>query len=201
MKLGGIAIEKALQDGTWKAYRGETRIPWGPELSGLIGPNSIDVTLSRHIIEFKGDVPINLRDPASLLTRNEIITEEDGGYTLEPGTMILGCTNERFDCSAPLDGCYYAPMYEGRSTIARCGVGSHVTAGFGDYGFQGAFTLEIFNVGRLSVILYPNIRIGQIFFDEVKQPKLYEGAYAGTNHYNGPQLPVLGLDRFPIQEV
>ncbi len=87
-------------------------------------------------------------------------------------------------------------MYEGRSTCARIGLASHITAGFGDYGFAGSFTLEIVNHAHYPIQLRPGMRIGQVAFDEVLEPELYTGAYSGTNHSDGPVPPKLGPDRF-----
>ena len=53
-------------------------------------------------------------------------------------------------------------MLEGRSSIGRLGMFVHVTAGFGDVGFNGYWTLEIFVVQPL--IIYPEVEICQIYY-------------------------------------
>ena len=58
------------------------------------------------------------------------------------------------------------PMIEGRSSIGRLGIYIHVTAGFGDIGFSGYWTLEISVVQ--PVIIYPFVRIAQIYYHEIR---------------------------------
>ncbi|GHU80920.1 hypothetical protein AGMMS49992_34060 [Clostridia bacterium] len=56
----------------------------------------------------------------------------------------------------------YVPMLNGRSSLARLGVSVHLTAGFGDVGFHGSFTLEFTVVNPIR--LYPGMEIAQIAF-------------------------------------
>jgi len=57
------------------------------------------------------------------------------GYVLEPNVLYLGHTNEVTHTNV------YAPFIEGRSSIGRMGISVHITAGFGDIGFNGTWTL------------------------------------------------------------
>jgi len=59
---------------------------------------------------------------------------------LAPGQLFLGRTVERTETHG------LVPMIEGRSSIGRLGLFVHVTAGFGDVGFCGFWTLEMFAV-------------------------------------------------------
>jgi dCTP deaminase len=56
-------------------------------------------------------------------------------------------------------------MIEGRSSIGRLGLFVHVTAGFGDVGFCGYWTLEMFAVQPVKI--YPGVPICQIFFHQI----------------------------------
>jgi dCTP deaminase len=56
-------------------------------------------------------------------------------------------------------------MLEGRSSVGRLGMFVHVTAGFGDIGFNGYWTLEIFVVQPL--VIYPNVEVCQIYFHHI----------------------------------
>lgn len=56
-------------------------------------------------------------------------------------------------------------MLEGRSSVGRLGVFIHVTAGFGDVGFAGYWTLEIFCVQPIRI--YPNVEICQIYYHDI----------------------------------
>ena len=87
------------------------------------------------------------------------ITIPPEGLVLEPGRLYLGRTNEftRTD--------KYIPMLEGRSSTGRLGLFVHVTAGFGDVGFAGCWTLEIFCVQ--PVVIYPDVEICQISYYDI----------------------------------
>lgn len=205
MKLGGVAILEQFRSANWRAYRHNDPIPMD-ELEKLVGPNSVDATLHKEVLvpQF-GDGPVDPHNPDSISwLRGDI---EEKGFVLPPGGMVLGAVRERFVCSAAVpmhmnDAAvtgylgYFAPMCEGRSTCGRLGIEVHLSAGFGDYGFGGAFTLEIKNNLKAPVILYPGMRIAQIAFEEVYAPKVYRGAYSEENHYDGPVQPKLGKDRF-----
>lgn len=211
MKLGGHAIEAQLKSGNWRAYRGEALLR---PADLKIGPNSVDVTLHPKILvpAMWGIERVDLKQADSVRWA-PVVFDEGRGFELATGQFILASVNERFVCEAPvlldmhgipnLDGislttkreALFAPMYEGRSTMARLGITTHLSAGFGDYGFGGAFTLEIYNHFPRPIMLYPNMRIGQVAFEEVYEPKTYSGAYS-SHHNDGPVPPTLGPGRF-----
>lgn len=53
-------------------------------------------------------------------------------------------------------------MIEGRSSLGVLGLFVHVTAGFGDAGFCGYWTLEMFAVQPIRI--YPGVQICQIIY-------------------------------------
>jgi dCTP deaminase len=57
-------------------------------------------------------------------------------------------------------------MIEGRSSIGRLGLFVHVTAGFGDVGFCGYWTLEMFAVQPVRI--YAGVAICQIFYHDIR---------------------------------
>ena len=71
-----------------------------------------------------------------------------GGFLIKPGDFIIVETLERISLSGLLSG-----RVEGRSRLARMGVGVHLTAPKVDPGFDGHITLELFHVGRRPVLL------------------------------------------------
>ena len=99
-----------------------------------------------------------------------IIDIPEDGYVLQPNKLYLGRTNEY----TKTDG--YIPMLEGRSSVGRLGVFIHVTAGFGDVGFAGYWTLEIFCVQPIRI--YPNVEICQIYYHDI------DGEYDTYQHGN-----------------
>jgi dCTP deaminase len=116
------------------------------------------------------------------------------GYELLPGRFVLGWTAERIQLP---HRSRLAARVEGKSSMARLGLGIHVTAptihaGFGikegDSSHEGsALQLEIWNVGTLSIILDPGIPICQLIFEEVHGTP--EKGYAGRFAVQGPESP------------
>ena len=75
------------------------------------------------------------------------------GLLLQPGTLYLGRTLEYTETHGMV------PMLEGRSSVGRLGLFVHVTAGFGDIGFCGYWTLEMFAVQPVRI--YAGVAICQ----------------------------------------
>lgn len=90
-------------------------------------------------------------------TERLVIPEE--GLVLEPHRLYLGRTNEYTKTER------YVPMLEGRSSTGRLGLFIHVTAGFGDIGFAGYWTLEIFCIQPVRI--YPDVEICQIYYHDI----------------------------------
>lgn len=152
-----------------------------------LGPNSYDVRLDDKLIVYDmercGVLDYKQQNPVMILH----IPPE--GLVLQPNRLYLGTTIERAGSN------FYIPMYEGRSSMARLGFQSHISAGFGDVGFKDKWTLEITVIHPLRI--YPGIRIGQIFFQNVNQSSndvlsLYKGKYIDQN---GPQPSKSYLDK------
>ena len=56
-------------------------------------------------------------------------------------------------------------MLEGRSSVGRLGIFIHATAGFGDVGFDGYWTLELSCVQPVRI--YPGVEICQIYYHTI----------------------------------
>lgn len=120
-----------------------------------INPNSYNLSLANELLVYDN----TLLDMKQENTASKIIIPEDG-LILEPGKLYLGRTNE-FTMTDT-----FVPMLEGRSSIGRLGLFIHVTAGFGDVGFAGYWTLEIFCVQPIKI--YPNVEICQIYYHTIQ---------------------------------
>jgi dCTP deaminase len=83
------------------------------------------------------------------------------GFHIEPGRLYLMHTRERI-CTRK-----YVPIIDGKSSIGRLGVLVHVTAGYGDPGFDGQYTLEVTSIAH-TVVLYPGMRIAQMRFHAIQ---------------------------------
>jgi len=147
------------------------RIEISPFEPKKMGPNSYDLTLDRTLQVYKRFLGMPLNPKVKTDTEKWMIP--DDGLSLRPGILYLGNTVEVAGSK------YYIPCIEGRSSLARLGVQIHMTAGFGDIGFVGQWTLEIQVVH--SVILYPNMRVCQIYFSPiVGDYNLYDGKYKNS---------------------
>jgi len=104
---------------------------------------------------------------------------------LKPGVLYLGRTKE-FTVTKNL-----VPMLEGRSSIGRLGLYVHVTAGFGDTGFAGYWTLEIQCIQPIRI--YPDVQICQIFYHTV-EGKVVEYKSGKYQHNTGVQTSRLWMD-------
>jgi dCTP deaminase len=89
----------------------------------------------------------------------KVVRIPEEGLVLQPGRLYLGRTVEFTETHG------FVPMLEGRSSIGRLGLFVHVTAGFGDVGFSGFWTLEISAIQPIRV--YPNVEICQIFYHQI----------------------------------
>lgn len=90
--------------------------------------------------------------------------QDDGSIVLEPGQFLLGITRERLELPIPSR---IAARVEGRSSLARLGIGVHMTAPTIHAGFRGKITLEITNQGAIPVRLRPGMIICQLILEQV----------------------------------
>jgi dCTP deaminase len=125
-----------------------------PFVEEQLNPNSYNLTLHNELMTYE-EVVLDMKRANRV--RRQIIPPE--GLVLNPGQLYLGRTAERTETHK------LVPMIEGRSSIGRLGLFVHVTAGFGDVGFCGYWTLEMFAVH--SVRVYPGVAICQIFYHEI----------------------------------
>jgi dCTP deaminase len=135
-----------------------------------LGPNSYNLRLHNELMVYNDDI----LDMKKYNQCTKIIVPPEG-YVLQPHTLYLARTIEY---TKTLDT---VPMLEGRSSIGRLGLFIHITAGFGDVGFAGFWTLEMFCVQPIRV--YAGVEICQIFYHTI------EGTYDlyASNKYQNNQ--------------
>ncbi len=137
-----------------------------------LNPNSYDVRLGPILKLLTGLADMKQPHEPHSIQRIEM---PEYGYLLTPGSFYLGCTFERAGSNI------YVPMLDGKSGVARTGLEVHVSAGFGDTGFTGRWTLEI--SVKIPTRVYPFQRIGQVSFHAVKgDVELYKGSYDQTQN-------------------
>ncbi|QDT68369.1 Deoxycytidine triphosphate deaminase [Planctomycetes bacterium MalM25] len=119
-----------------------------------LNPNSYNLTLHDELMVYE-EVVLDMAKP----NRVRRLTIPEEGLVLSPNQLYLGRTAERTTTHN------LVPQIEGRSSIGRLGLFVHVTAGFGDVGFSGFWTLEMFAVQPVKI--YPGVPICQIFYHEL----------------------------------
>lgn len=117
---------------------------------------------------------------------NSITIGEDG-YLFKPGMFFLGWTKEKLKLP-------YESRVEGKSSLARLGIGVHITAptihaGFGykpnDDKYPGSsLQLEMWNIGPLPVKLHAGMKICQLIFELVDGTP--DNGYSGRFAVQGP---------------
>jgi dCTP deaminase len=145
--------------------RGDLRIDPSPDPQTQLQPASIDLRLGYEFQAFNYTRQA-LIDPRAPETFEQLTTAvrlgEEERFIVHPGEFVLGTTLEHVEIPDDL-----VARLEGRSSIGRLGIVIHSTAGFIDPGFRGRITLEISNLGRIAVALYPGMRICQIAFEQM----------------------------------
>jgi len=126
--------------------------PFDPK---LVNPNSYNLRLYHELMVYEKN-ELDMKTPNSTSMIN--IPEE--GLLLETNKLYLGRTIEFTKTDK------FVPMLEGRSSIGRLGLFIHVTAGFGDVGFAGFWTLEIFCVQPIRI--YAGVEICQIYYHAIE---------------------------------
>lgn len=162
MILTGPAIRAAID-------RGDIEIdPFNPE---HVNPASVDLTLGDEVLVYS-----RCGEPHLLLDAKKdnptCVILINGWLDIQPGHLYLMHTVERVRAAR------FVPILDGKSSLGRLGVSVHQTAGYGDPGFDGQYTMEVTCV--LPVRLYAGMRVAQIRFHAVQgEIEMYRGNYVG----------------------
>ncbi|WP_099466592.1 dCTP deaminase [Konateibacter massiliensis] len=141
-----------------------------------VNPNSYNLTLANELLIYEAE-ELDMKVPNK--TKQIVIPEE--GLLLQPNILYLGRTNEFTKTTK------FVPMLEGRSSIGRLGLYIHVTAGFGDVGFAGYWTLEIHCIQPVRI--YPDVEICQIYYHNIMgEYDLYDSGKYQNNRGIQPSL-------------
>jgi dCTP deaminase len=135
-------------------------------------PCSIDLTLGVELKRWKpaGGITIDPADPkfnfaqiaSSLLEPMPL--DSTGAVVINPQEFLLGITHERVHLPSSSRLC---ARVEGRSTLARLGLGVHVTAPTIHAGWNGKIALEIAHHGNVPIRLVPGLRICQLIVEQL----------------------------------
>jgi len=171
-----------LSDGTITRLVEEGRIkidPWDP---ALVQPASVDLRLGDTFRVFHNHrvTSIDLRQPPENLTE-EVRISEGESFVIHPGEFCLGRTLEWVELPPDI-----VARIEGKSSLGRLGLIVHATAGFCDPGWNGTLTLELHNLTRVPIKLYPGLLIAQLSFMSLDAPAVHPyGSAALGSHYQG----------------
>ncbi|MCD7781271.1 MAG: dCTP deaminase [Methanosphaera sp.] len=133
-----------------------------------IQPSSVDLRIGNEFKGFKitSRPYIDPFDKTSLESYMDSVNiSDDEPFIIHPGEFTLATTYETVKLPSDI-----VARVEGRSSIGRLGITMHVTAGYIDPGFEGKITLEISNIGKMPVALYPQQRVCQIVFETMTSP-------------------------------
>lgn len=158
-----------------------------PDLDVQLGSVSIDFRLGQTFMVFEHSRHsfIDPRQPQSIGdAMRTILVEMDDRFIMQPGDFALASTMETLTLPDDLLG-----RLEGRSSIARLGITVHSTAAVFEPGWVGTATMELSNLGRMPVALYPGMRICAFSFETVSSPVLTPYRLKQNNKYAGQQTP------------
>lgn len=179
----------------WDEY-GKGNIEINPFHEEQLNPNSYDVRLApiMYVVmnpySHDGSAEVDMKKPQVV---HEQITIPREGVVLKPGIFYLGATYEKAGSNK------YVSLLDGKSGVARNGLSIHITAGFGDLGFCGHWTLEITVVAPTRV--YPLQKIGQVSFHAVQGAiELYKGNH-GAQEQAVPRLSQMHIGMAKDEEL
>ena len=180
MILSDVHILEALE-------AGRIAITPSPDLAVQLGSVSIDFRLGTTFMVFEHSRHsfIDPRSPQSIgEAMRTIEVGEDEAFIMQPGDFALASTMETLELADDLLG-----RLEGRSSIARLGITVHSTAAVFEPGWIGTATMELSNLGRMAVALYPGMRICAFSFEQVSSPVRVPYRDKFNNKYAGQVTP------------
>jgi dCTP deaminase len=180
MVLSDKDIKKALKNK-------DIQISPPPDLETQLGSCSIDLKLGNIFRVFEHSKH-SLIDPFSDAKEKEFTREitikDNEKFIMQPGDFVLAVTKERISISPELLG-----RLEGRSSLGRLGIVVHSTASVFDPGWDGQAVLELGNLGRLPVALYPGMRICAMTFEQLSSIAEVPYGKKKTAKYKNQQKP------------
>lgn len=168
-----------------------------PDLKTQLGSCSVDLRLGRQFRIFDHSKFAYIDPKNTTLTATmmkDVIVKPNEPFMLQPGDFVLATTMETL--SLPDD---LLARLEGRSSLGRLGIVVHSTASIFDPGWRGMIVMELGNLGRMPVALYPGMRICALTFEELTSPaevpyyKKKSAKYVGQNK---PEASKISQERY-----
>ena len=180
MVLSDIDIKKYIEQGKIRVSP-----PLPPEQFGSF---SVDFRLGSEfsVFEHSRHALIDLREKTAIQDLMRTVSVPQGeAFILQPGEFALAITEEVIELDDDVLG-----RLEGRSSLGRIGIIVHGTAGLFDPGWSGKATLELSNLGRMPVALYPGMRICSFTFEQLSTRVAVPYRKKAGNKYAGQQRPL-----------
>lgn len=158
------------------------------DLSTQLGSCSIDLRLGKQFRVFNHSkvAYIDTNNPKVVTDMmTEISLKKGDPFILQPGDFVLATTVEKVELPDDLIG-----RLEGRSSLGRLGIVVHSTASIFDPGWSGVVVMELGNLGRMPVALYPNMRICSMTFEELSSSATVPYTKKKTAKYVGQKTPL-----------
>ncbi|EKE14869.1 MAG: hypothetical protein ACD_12C00260G0002 [uncultured bacterium] len=180
MLLTDSDIKKFLTEGKIKIFP-------QPDLREALGSCSLDLRLGYsfrvfEISKYPFIDPYN--NGKNQETTREIQIEKGTFFMLHPGEFVLATTFETVSLPADIAG-----RLEGRSSLGRLGIVVHSTASLVDPGFSGKIVMELGNLGKIPVALYPGMRVCALTFDKLEKEVEVPYSKKRTAKYFGQKEP------------
>ena len=180
MVLSDVDIKRYLKQGKIKITP-----PLPPE---QLGSCSVDFRLGNEfsVFEHSRHAFIDLKEKVAIQDLMTAVTVTAGEpFILQPREFVLAITEETLELDDDVLG-----RLEGRSSLGRIGIIVHGTAGLFDPGWRGKATLELSNLGRMPVALYPGMRICSFTFEQLSSPVSVPYYKKAGNKYAGQTRPL-----------
>jgi|ERR1019366_769994 dCTP deaminase len=178
-----------LSDIDIKNYIDQAKIKISPALPPeQFGSCSVDFRLGSEfsVFEHSRHAFIDLRDKTAIQDLMRTIKVPAGEpFIMQPGEFALAITEETLELDDDVLG-----RLEGRSSLGRIGIIVHGTAGLFDPGWAGKATLELSNLGRMPVALYPGMRICSFTFEQLSSRVAVPYRKKVGNKYAGQERPL-----------
>ncbi len=157
-----------LPDHEIKKYIKEGRIIIEPleDPETQIQPAGVDLRLGNEFRTFKiiGTPFIDTKNMTENYTEMHVIPNSKP-FIIHPHEFVLGKILEYIKIPSDIMG-----SVDGRSSLGRLGVVVHTTSASVNPGWEGNLVLELTNVGKMPVALYPGMRVCKIAFHRLSSP-------------------------------
>jgi len=178
-----------LSDVDIKRYLEQGKIKITPSLPPeQFGSCSVDFRLGHafSVFEHSRHAFIDLKEKVAIQDLMTMVTVAPGEpFILQPREFVLAITAESLELDDDVLG-----RLEGRSSLGRIGIIVHGTAGLFDPGWRGKATLELSNLGRMPVALYPGMRICSFTFEQLSSAVSVPYYKKAGNKYAGQTAPL-----------